>query len=114
MTKLEIEIDQAIEDARERALAAYNEAQRLGMLRVGHPWHPIAQAIVFCGVVIANGDKTKFRTWGDMGPGWTTDIFEATWYVRRDDAERACLCDEDGWHILGVNDLLADAMSASQ
>lgn len=103
-----------VDAAKDSAISAHSEAQRMGMLRVGNPWEPIAEAIVFCGVVIANGDKTKFRTWGHCGPEWTDDIFAATWYVRRSDAERACLCDEDGWHILGVGELLREAVSAPQ
>lgn len=105
---------EAVVAAKQRAIDAHGEAQRMAMLRVGNPWEPIAQAIAFCGVVIANGDKTKFRTWGNFGPEWTADIFEATWYVRRADAERAAALDEDGWFILSVNDLVAAAMSASQ
>lgn len=105
---------EAVAAAKQRAIDAHSEAQRMAILRTGNPWEPIAQAIAFCGVVIANGDKTKYRTWSDCGPEWTADIFEATWYVRREDAERATLVDEDGWHILSVNDLVAEAMSAYQ
>lgn len=114
MTGTVEKIGEHVEAAKESAISAYSEAQRMGMLRMGNPWEPIAEAIVFCGVVIANGDKSKYRTWSDCGPEWTADIFEATWYVRKSDAERACLCDEDGWHILGVGELLREAMAASQ
>lgn len=110
MADINENIDAAIAAAKDRALAAHAEAMRMGMLRVGHPWSPIAEAIAFCGVVVADANKTKFRTWDNCGPAWTDDIFAATWYVRRDDAERTCLTDEDGWHILAVNDVLADAI----
>lgn len=33
------------DDVREKAIAAHSEAARLGMLRVGYPWVPIAAAI---------------------------------------------------------------------
>ena len=102
------DIGQAIVDVKERAIEAHSEAMRMGMLRVGSPWEPIAQAIAFCGVVVADGQKAKFRTWNDFGPDWTDNIFEATWYVRRADAERVCLTDEDGWHILNVEDVIAE------
>ena len=114
MIDLDKGIDAAIDAAKERALAAHSEAMRMSMLRVGNPWQPIAEAIAFCGVVIANSEKTQFRTWGACGPEWTADIFEATWHVRREDAERACLTDEDGCFILAVNDVLADAVQTQK
>lgn len=108
MNDVAAKIETYILQAKDRAIAAHSAAMRMGMLRTGDPWSPIAEAIAFCGVVVANGDKTMFRTWGSFGPEWTTDIFAATWHVRREDAERACLTDEDGWHILAVNDVLAE------
>lgn len=110
LSELTAKIERHIVDAKDRAIAAHSEAMRMGMLRTGDPWSPIAEAIAFCGVVIADANKTRFRTWGRCGPEWTDDIFKATWYVRRDDAEAVCLTDEDGWHILSVNDVLADAV----
>lgn len=37
----------------------------------------------------------------------------ATWYVRRADAEATCLTDEDGCFILAVNDVLADRLAVN-
>ncbi len=93
------DFDPAVKDA---AIAAHSEAMRLGMLRTGNPWAPIAAAIELSGVVVADASGTKFRTWGHCGPEWTDDIEQATRYVRREDAERACLTDEDGWSIVPV------------
>lgn len=93
------DFDPAVKSA---AIAAHTEATRLGMLRVGNPWAPIAAAIELSGVVVADASGTKFRTWGHYGPEWTDDIQQATRYVRREDAERACLTDEDGWSIVAV------------
>lgn len=84
------------------AIAAHAEATRLGMLRVGNPWAPIAAALELSGVVVADATGKRFRTWGHCGPEWTDDIEQATRYVRREDAERACLTDEDGWSIVPV------------
>lgn len=84
------------------AVAAHAESMRLGMLRVGNPWAPIAAALELSGVVVADASGKRFRTWGHYGPEWTDDIEQATRYVRREDAERACLTDEDGWAIVQV------------
>jgi len=114
MATLPEKLSEHIDAAKKSAISAHSEAQRMGMMRVGNPWEPIAEAIIFCGVVIANGDKTKFRTWGHCGPEWTDDVFAATWYVRRSDAEQVCLTDEDGGRIIGVADVIREAMSDYQ
>lgn len=93
------DFDPAIKDA---AVTAHTEATRLGMLRVGNPWVPIAIALELSGVVVADASGTRFRTWGHCGPEWTDDIEQATRYVRREDAERSCLTDEDGWSIVRI------------
>lgn len=98
-TAMRDDFDPAIKSA---ALAAWSEASRLAMMRVGNPWAPIAAALEYSGVVVADASGTKFRTWGYCGPEWTEDIDQATRYVRREDAERACLTDEDGWSIVPV------------
>lgn len=101
-------IDKGIEGAKQRAIDAWSQSTRMGVLRVGDPWSPIAEAIAFCGCVIANGNKDRYRTWGQLGPEWTADIDVATWYVRREDAERVCAEDEDACFILNVQDVIAD------
>lgn len=93
------DFDPAVKDA---ALEAWSAATRLGMLRVGNPWAPIAAALELSGVVVADGTGKRFRTWGHCGPEWTDDIEQATRYVRREDAERACLTDEDAWSIVPI------------
>lgn len=54
------------------------------------------------GYVIGNGDRTKWRTWGDSGPEWTTDADAALQFVRRRDAEAVAAEDEDAWGIVPV------------
>lgn len=93
------DFDPAIRDA---AITAHTEAARLGMLRVGNPWVPIAAALELSGVIVSDATGTRFRTWGCCGPEWTEDIEKATRYVRREDAERTCLTDEDGCFIVMV------------
>lgn len=112
--QLEANVDAHIESAKERALEAYGHATRQAMLRVGDPWRPIAEAIAFCGVLIADHTGKRFRTWGHCGPEWTDDAMQATWFVRRADAERECLTDEDGCFILAVNDVLAEALGVTE
>ena len=51
--------------------------------------------------LVENGDnQPKYRTWINGCPAWTTDPYEATWYCRREDAERAYQEDEDAWRIV--------------
>lgn len=52
------------------------------------------------GWIVGNGDGTKWRTWGAMGPEWTTDRNTATRYYRREDAEAVHRDDEDAWTIV--------------
>lgn len=54
--------------------------------------------------IVANGDRTKFRGWGDEGPTWVATIFEALHFARRSDADRFCADDEDAWAILEVEE----------
>lgn len=113
MADLGADVDALIDVAKDRALSAYGQATRMAMLRVGEPWRAIAEAIMFGGCVVADDSKEKFRTWGHCGPEWTDDITKATWYTRREDAERTCLTDEDGCFILNVQDVLAQALGVA-
>ena len=79
------------------AIAAHAEATRLGMLRVGNPWAPIAAALEGSGGVVADGSGRRVRTWGHCGPEWTDGTEQATRDGRREGAERAGLTDVDGW-----------------
>lgn len=54
------------------------------------------------GWVVGDGGGTRYRTWGDLGPDWTTNINAALWFARRDDAEAFARDDEDGWRIVPV------------
>lgn len=56
------------------------------------------------GWIVGNGDGTKWRTWGAMGPEWTTDRNTATRYYRREDAEAVHRDDEDAWTIVPFGD----------
>jgi hypothetical protein len=56
------------------------------------------------GWIVGNGDGTKWRTWGAMGPEWTTDRNTATRYYRREDAEAVHRDDEDAWTIVPFSD----------
>lgn len=51
--------------------------------------------------LVENGENSpKYRTWRDGCPAWTDDPYEATWYCRREDAERAHAEDEGAWRIV--------------
>ena len=50
--------------------------------------------------IIANAAENLFRTWSAEGPRWTDSRDEATWYVRKTDAEKVSENDEDAWKIL--------------
>jgi hypothetical protein len=52
--------------------------------------------------VIANGDKSKFRCWGDFGPAWTEQRQSGLHFARRRDAVAFAKEDEDAWYILQV------------
>jgi hypothetical protein len=54
------------------------------------------------GWIVANGDKTRFRCWGDSGPEWTEDRIAALHFSRKQDAEAFCRDDEDAGYILPV------------
>ena len=56
------------------------------------------------GWIVGNGDGTKWRTWGAMGPEWTTDRNTATRYYRREDAEAVHRDDEDAWTVVPFGD----------
>ena len=52
------------------------------------------------GHFVGNGDGTKWRTWKDGWPEWTTDLGQATIYRTRHDAEQIHMHDEDAWRIV--------------
>jgi hypothetical protein len=54
------------------------------------------------GWIVANGDQTRFRCWGDSGPEWTEDRIAALHFSRKQDAEAFCRDDEDAGYILPV------------
>lgn len=62
--------------------------------------HRIAHSCDGQGWIVGNGDGTKWRTWGSIGPEWTDDREQATRYARRVDAERVHANDEDAWRIV--------------
>ncbi|MDJ1521850.1 hypothetical protein MF545_07055 [Stenotrophomonas maltophilia] len=51
------------------------------------------------GWVVADGQGTRWRKWGDFGPEWTTDRGAALHFARRSDAEAFSKEDEDAWLI---------------
>lgn len=55
--------------------------------------------------IVANGDRTKFRAWGDLGPTWVSSPPEALQFARRCDAEAFAREDEDAWAILPIEAL---------
>lgn len=58
------------------------------------------------GFIITDSSKARFRTWGHFGPDWTPNALDATWYVRRKDAESVCLTDEDAWCIITIDEAM--------
>lgn len=57
-----------------------------------------------CGYFVGNADGTKWRTWEDGWPTWTSDLGRATIYRTRHDAEQIHLHDEDAWRIVSFID----------
>lgn len=60
--------------------------------------------------VVTDGDRKRFRSWGDSGPEWTASLDDALQFARRRDAERFCENDEDAWYVCEV-DALRDALA---
>nr|WP_180167730.1 hypothetical protein [Stenotrophomonas sp. SbOxS2]NYU00955.1 hypothetical protein [Stenotrophomonas sp. SbOxS2] len=54
------------------------------------------------GWVVADGQGTRWRKWGDFGPEWTADMDAALQFARRTDAEAFAKEDEDAWLIQPV------------
>ena len=56
------------------------------------------------------GDVPKYRTWRNGRLGWTSNLFEATWYARKIDAQRAHRHDDGAWRFVehGFNDKYRD------
>ncbi len=52
------------------------------------------------GWVIADGSEKKYRGWDSLGPVWVTNIRDAVYFARRQDAEEVFQEDEDAWHVL--------------
>lgn len=59
--------------------------------------------------VVTNGekegsDKFGYRSWGGFGPEWTSNVFDAVWYVRRKDADCVHAEDEDACFIREITE----------
>jgi len=52
--------------------------------------------------VVADGERKRFRSWGQTGPEWTHDVDAALQFARRVDGERFCENDEDAWYVCEV------------
>jgi hypothetical protein len=72
------------------AVAAHQRAEQAADLTSAHGW------------VVADGQGTRWRKWGDFGPEWTTDRDAALHFARRTDAEAFAKEDEDAWLIQPV------------
>lgn len=46
------------------------------------------------------GEKIRYRAWKNGFSCWVVDPYEATWFVRRQDAESLCVEDEDAWRVV--------------
>lgn len=55
--------------------------------------------VLRAGWVVANGQGTRWRMWGDYGPKLTSDRNQALHFARRSDAEAFAKEDEDSWLI---------------
>lgn len=58
------------------------------------PTEPVA------GWIVGDADQDKWRTWGALGPEWTSDRDKATRYARRCDAEQVHAEDMDAWSVV--------------
>lgn len=89
----------------ERALDLVEDAYSAGERRSGynqqamHLQDAILGASPAQGWVVADGQGTRWRKWGDFGPEWTTDRDAALHFARRSDAEAFSKEDEDAWLI---------------
>lgn len=52
------------------------------------------------GWIVSNTEGTRWRTWLNGFPEWTSNISEATQYHRRIDAEKVHQEDEDAWYVV--------------
>jgi len=77
----------AVRAAADAAIAAHQRAEQAAGLTSAHGW------------VVADGQGTRWRKWGDFGPEWTGDRDEALHFARRVDAEAFSKDDEDAWLI---------------
>ncbi|WP_242875614.1 hypothetical protein [Stenotrophomonas maltophilia] len=89
----------------ERALDLVEDAYNAGGRRSGYNQQAldlhdaIMGATPAQGWVVADGQGTRWRKWGDFGPEWTADRDEALHFARRTDAEAFAKEDEDAWLI---------------
>ncbi|HHA2767548.1 TPA: hypothetical protein ACOECM_001526 [Stenotrophomonas maltophilia] len=72
------------------AIAAHQRAEQAADLTSAHGW------------VVADGQGTRWRKWGDFGPEWTADRDAALHFARRTDAEAFAKEDQDAWLIQPV------------
>lgn len=77
----------AVRAAVDAAIAAHQRAEQAAGLTSAHGW------------VVADGQGTRWRKWGDFGPEWTADRDAALHFARRTDAEAFAKEDEDAWLI---------------
>lgn len=89
----------------ERALDLVEDAYNAGGRRSGYNQQAmdlhdaIMGATPAQGWVVADGQGTRWRKWGDFGPEWTVDRDEALHFARRTDAEAFAKEDEGAWLI---------------
>jgi len=70
----------------------------IGSPELGTP-DPTALSASGTGWIVGDADGTRWRTWCDLGPMWTTNRDAATRYARRCDAELVHAADDDAWMI---------------
>lgn len=92
----------------ERALDLIEDAYNSGGRRSGYNQQAmdlqdaILGATPAQGWVVADGQGSRWRKWGDFGPEWTTDRDAALHFARRTDAEAFAKEDEDAWLIQSI------------
>jgi hypothetical protein len=56
-------------------------------------------AAITGGWIVGNASADRWRSWGALGPCWTSDRDKATRFARREDAEAVHAEDEDAWRV---------------